>query len=653
MRNTISLKIKLIIGGILLFIVGSVAGFLLGVGPFGINPLIARGLYGAATFQVLLDDYQAASKLFELALNTNPKLTDAHYQQMWISYYLDDPDAAHYHAQRVLDVDPDNSSAVYYSMYSQYTLDNYQKALVYLERALELPIQEEDQVYIYAWAVRIYSELYDTENTIFYGEKVLELDPDFDDTDLYWKLVNAYTFQEDHDKSLLYLDKLAELTPDDPDIYGRQGNIYADMGDFDRAAEAMDTVIEMQPDEPESYFQRGILANRFEYWEEALDYFEQTLAIDPDYIQVSYYQAEAYYMQGDRDAAYEALYKYYYDEVPEDEISQAFWADFLVELGETDEAILILLDILEEDPTDYYAQDVLTNIYYFDLETPDAIEDVFTSFIEQHPDQPEFYLLRGDYYAGWTEDYERAEADYLRYLEAVPDDPEGFLVLADYYEYYLEDYQHALDAYTQAIALNPENVAELYCWRADTYQTLGDIEAALSDLTTSLELDGADYCRLRRAEMYANELDDPESAIDDYTFLIENEPDMWQSLIVERGKLYIEIGDYTNAEADFLTLAESEYDYTREQGYMWLGRLYHHYLNKPDEALAYYEQVSTLAEYLPLFLYFRGDLYYSLGEKSQAEDDFRMILEDYPYFLEDEGADYASHPLWAEIETGE
>lgn len=186
-------------------------------------------------------------------------------------------------------------------------------------------------------------------------------------------------------------------------------------------------------------------------------------------------------------------------------------------------------------------------------------ETLWSSVIEQFPDQEHPYSLRGNYYGKLSRTafnqeqkqvlLQKAMADFNRAVELGSTRPQVYEGMGNVYGS-LGQPQKALEAYQQAIRLAP-NEGSLYINRAIAHSMLGNSEQALADYQQALALlpQRAGFICLNRGILYV-ERGAFQEALADFniaTQQLPNNPRSWYN----RGVVYLQLGQAAAAKQDF------------------------------------------------------------------------------------------------------
>ncbi len=186
------------------------------------------------------------------------------------------------------------------------------------------------------------------------------------------------------------------------------------------------------------------------------------------------------------------------------------------------------------------------------------------------------------------------------------------------------EYSEAILLYDCALELD-ETRAEYYVYRAIAHENILQIEAALSDLNKGIDLNptpeiliGAFVARAnihRQNQNYTMAIEDLTSAL-----TLSDDAD----IVFQRGILYFENGDYTEAVKDFTRGSQQS---PNEVSTLFYRGFAHKKLGNYNQAIndlsQYIESNPGFAETYLL----RGDAFYDLGNLMLALDDYYTYIE--------------------------
>jgi tetratricopeptide (TPR) repeat protein len=310
----------------------------------------------------------------------------------------------------------------------------------------------------------------------------------------------AYLVQQHYELAISDFKFAEDVTPF-WEIEEYLGEAYAGLNQHEEAIRYYDQAIANQPDNVRAYIDRGISYVNLGEYEEAIDNFDTAIDLDSE-------NAMAY---GDRGWAY-------------------------ANLNEYDAAIADFVRTLDINP-DY--ENVTLTIH-------------------------EGRIRLGDY---------KSIVDDLRAAEAAlqnDSDNSKLYRRRGIVRMRLAEFEDALSDFSRAIELNPED-AESYVRRGEVQAFFQrDLEAGLADLNQALTID-PNYTSAYLSRGNVNgQLEHYEAAVDDYTHYLELKPDQsW--VYLSRGSAYYRNGDDANAAKDFLAFSMREGTRSNDEGNLTVG----------------------------------------------------------------------------------
>ena len=357
-------------------------------------------------------------------------------------------------------------------------------------------------------------------------KKAIALDPG----NFWYKygLASDYVNNRDADKALELFEELIKENPRKTSLYYDVVNLYIAKGYSDKAMEALDR-IEGQTGKSDPlamarmqvYMQKGEQKKAFEFLQdyykeyrsprlaciladyyaglyqeqEALKYYEEALAMDPDCVEASYGAAHVYRAQGAYDMYFKNIRDFiksgyvpaedkvkYMQEMlgsgqfvqvfapqidslmtdmylshPTDSTVTGFSAAYYYQTGQVDKALTVYETLMEEYPDDMGAAFNLCLIYYYS-EDWDNVVKYTTAAIQRFEEPLDFLQLRG--IAFWRlGEYDSSAEDYQTLLALAPKDSavsvSCYSALGDL-AHQAGDPKQAYRYYDKALRINPD-----------------------------------------------------------------------------------------------------------------------------------------------------------------------------------------------------
>jgi tetratricopeptide (TPR) repeat protein len=108
--------------------------------------------------------------------------------------------------------------------------------------------------------------------------------------------------REDFDCAIEYTEKILALEPGVVEPYWHLSRIYVSRGSLDTAERELLTAVELKPDEAHVYRWLGDFCRKQERWDDAIAWYQKSLAVDPGHARALYALGETY-LEADRDLA--------------------------------------------------------------------------------------------------------------------------------------------------------------------------------------------------------------------------------------------------------------------------------------------------------------------------------------------------------------
>ena len=207
--------------------------------------------------------FSDAQKTYAKVIQLAPNFADAHYNYAVVSAQLNNSEAAIAHFQKTIKLDPKHAPA--YGQLGHLLLLNGEH-----EKAIE-PLQ-----------------------------KRLQLEPNYIDS--LYDLGICYLKAKKYDTAIKNLEKTLELNPEHPDCHYNLATAYYQNADFDQAQKNYLRQINQNP-HLESYYNVGVIMMYKDRHRDAIDYLQQCLSINPNYLPAHHNLAAIYLRIGDKNSA--------------------------------------------------------------------------------------------------------------------------------------------------------------------------------------------------------------------------------------------------------------------------------------------------------------------------------------------------------------
>ncbi len=422
-----------------------------------------------------------------------------------------------------------------------YLLENYQRAINYIEKTLEINplhidclklmktihLKNEDYIEAQKAAVKIF-ELNPTAENLTERIRILNKIEDFEtveqiehinfefDDEIYYQMAVAHYQHKDYAKAVHYLEKAAQLKPDDEKIEILLAETYYLKNEFEKSKELFLKYKEIK-DNPVIMNYLGLFKLEENKIEDAISYFTQAVKYDQQNSQYAYNLSNAYFVNGWFEEAvkymniaiclepenceyrYTQAYSYYTNSQLEKALGEiksilkinpdytnAKILNALIkgQQGDPVSAKVELDKIVKENPENVFALNSLAQTD-IELEQIDAACELMKKVVELEPtilNQTEYANILIDNQA-----FGEAQEVIEKILEENPKYIEGYILQAKNY-IGIKDYDSAFDSAQEIINLDQNN-SKGYFYNALALFDLGDTNFALESMKKAIALD--------------------------------------------------------------------------------------------------------------------------------------------------------------------
>ncbi len=359
---------------------------------------------------------------------------------------------------------------------------------------------------------RLHYRFNETEEALAYWNRALELDPDF--CPAYHSIGVLYLERGEHAKSAEYFRKALELEPTSPAFAVELAQALIANGQTKEGIDILHRDLALHPNAIAALAMLGHAYIQTRQYAEAKKYFEQVVAMAPDYTNAYHGLTTACANLGENELAkeYAAKLKQYkerddathremlksHDDVrnTQSTVAEIYTAAADVCLAHSDPATAesYLLRAIELAPVALAAREVLTWLYEIQGRREDQAR-ALQAMLKVAPDRVGAQISCAELCAqiGWIDD---AAAAYRKAIELSPHQAGGYLALARLYIDHVRNLPEAEQLAKKAVELEPS--ANNYYWYAVTCQMNGDSAGALAAIqqAATLEPNNAEYQRV-------------------------------------------------------------------------------------------------------------------------------------------------------------
>ena len=448
------------------------AGVLVGVTPrisFNENASLAE-----------VEDYQATVNELEKAIAEDPNDADAQTQLARAYLEVGEYAQAITQADSVLAQVSDDASALLVKGKVQFATGAYQEAIATFIQAAD---QSENPAEALTERGNAYYETGQYDSAVDDYRSALRTDPSYARAYKEWSSVNVV--QGNAQEALQNLDLAIENGETTISAYVNRGSRKEDLGDRTGAAADWVSASKLTASTAAEFSSRGYAKSRLGNKKGALDDYNQALIVNPNSVQAIINQAYLKYESGEKEQALGLLEKAL-EINPNSVTALIVTGEIKSNSNPADQegAIAHYSTALAVNPND---PDVLNNrcSAYFATQQLDLALTDCDRGLQTNPSSESLYLGRGNIRLT-LENYEGAIQDYSRSLEIM-----------------------------EATGGNPFREASVYSNRASALVGVQDLNGALSDLNTALELNPDDASDLYKRGLLKSSLNDDKGALED------------------------------------------------------------------------------------------------------------------------------------------
>ncbi len=335
--------------------------------------------------------------------------------------------------------------------------------------------------------------------------------------------------EQNYEDAIAEFSQVIAAAPDVADVYHLRGIAYREQYQFEQAESDLNRAIELNSEFAMAYFDRGLLYLHYlERPEDARADFDRTIELAPEFAEAYLRRARVYaWHLDDLERALPDLDRAI--ELDPDLAEAVRWrGDIYFWQGEYDRAVPDLVHATELDPDDTYSRAMLGMYHYREGNYAEAISRYDEALATDQTDLVLYYHRAFARAQSGADDAAREDFDKVLLLEPKHS---GAHYGRGKLRYRVGQYEEAIADFAAAIVDENWQFADFYFPhdnpyfdRARAYLELGDIENALADLNTLIEMDLAWYEAYYQRGIIYKEQGRIEDAIADFTYLWENSP---------------------------------------------------------------------------------------------------------------------------------
>jgi|LSQX01.1.fsa_nt_gb tetratricopeptide (TPR) repeat protein/uncharacterized RDD family membrane protein YckC len=288
------------------------------------------------------------------------------------------------------------------------------------------------------------------ENLLF---AALDANPSDNDKDIiYNNLSSVYYRTKDYLKSVDYIEKALNITPNTSVEYSNYGNILYDLGRNQQAEDAYKTAVKYSDTNPYSYYGLGLVNyDRYDYAEAKSMFFKYTGMVKDDPDGWIYLGLSCLYGENDTIKSKEYLDKAL-ELAPANANtidSMALYYDYT---GAKDKAKNLYINALSDNPDDYDLLCYTANYHYYEGLADEAIKYADLAISKNDKDYCAYRIKANACY--YNDNDEGAAEAVEKMLLSRQNDPVTYYIAGEIF-HSANKYKLAIEHYEQAIEMNP------------------------------------------------------------------------------------------------------------------------------------------------------------------------------------------------------
>jgi tetratricopeptide (TPR) repeat protein len=552
-------------------------------------------------------EWDAAQEQLDWALELDPENIGGYISRANISVNKKDWESALLDYRKVLELEPENHLALLGLGNVYFQLADYSNAQTIFERVVNL---DEELIYPRMKLAEMYWYHGLFEEAIALEETTVMLDPDSEQAKI--KLADIYRLLGRNEEARSMYEQVVQIDSGAVLAYSALAELAAEQGaDYNSLHAFYTAAITANPESAEANLALG----QYLFEQGQIDLAEQTLkdALSLDDVAPGNY-LQLSILQDQRGNAEEALgtLQTMVDEFPDNASAHSYLANFLLNLGDLNQAEKYFLMAIELNPEHISAYSGLSQTK-LEMGDSEEAQRILQEAITTNPDSVEAYLSMASLQETLGE-LTRAEEYFKEVANLIPAD---FRIYKSRGEFYARqgDFDAALTEFQYALSL-PGPKLELFLDVADLYMAMDQADDARHWYLDAVDLDRGDPSPFLALANYYQVLDKPEEALIALNEAYNIRPNNF-AVNFALGNLHQKLSNFDEAE-NYLRQA-SEIDLTEEKSLIALAELKQN-MGQLPEAIAYAQEAIKVAPTNMMAYDLLGQTYALSGDGTEAEN---------------------------------
>ena len=310
-----------------------------------IQPTDIEYLDVKAELLLYLNRHQEALDIYQQILPLSSEKAMIYYQLSEAAQGLDNHELAIDYLLKTLKLNPENEEAIFELYHSYEVLGKIDECIVELNKFIDANPYSQ---HIWYNLGILYDRLENFEKAIDAYEFAVAINPNY--SSAYYNMGAAYMALKQYEEAIVQFNYTTKNDKhEDPFLLQSIGHCHFELKDYPKALKLYRKGIKLEPLLHEAWYGVGLILEEQEKWMEAVHFFGKAHEIDENYVKYIKALAQTEYQLGNIVSSIE----YFQKAIAIDDKDSNVWVSWSYiyhEQGDTEQAITIILDALEELP---------------------------------------------------------------------------------------------------------------------------------------------------------------------------------------------------------------------------------------------------------------------------------------------------------------